>query len=158
MSTGKVVILMSKIDDLDRTILAVLQDDARTSFAELARELKVSEGTIHTRVRKLRESGVIEGFHARVSPSKLGRGLTAMVSIKAEPSSYSEVLKKIVEMEDVYEVFDMTGEFYAMLKVRATDIESLAKIIDKIGDIKGVTSTQTEVTLKTLKEQYRIPI
>jgi Lrp/AsnC family transcriptional regulator for asnA, asnC and gidA len=149
---------MSEIDDLDKTILVVLQDDARASFAELARELKVSEGTIHTRVKKLRERGIIEGFHAKVSPRKLGKGLTAMVSIKAEPSSYSEVLKKIVEMEDVYEVFDMTGEFYAKLKVRATDIESLAKIIDRIGDIEGITSTQTEVALKTLKEQHKILI
>lgn len=149
---------MSELDDLDETILTVLQDDARTSFAELARKLKVSEGTIHMRVKKLREKGVIEGFHARVSPGKMGKGLTAIVSIKAEPSRYSEVLGKIVEMEDAYEVFDMTGEFYAMLKVRAADIENLAKIIDKIGDIEGVTSTRTEVVLKTLKEQHKISI
>jgi len=149
---------MSGLDDLDRIILTVLQDDARTSFAELARKLKVSEGTVHMRVKKLREKGIIEGFHARVSPSKMGKGLTAIVSIKAEPSLYSEVLGKVVEMEDVYEVLDMTGEFYAVLKVRAADIESLARIIDKIGDIKGVSSTQTEVALKTLKEQHKIPI
>lgn len=149
---------MSELDDLDETILTVLQYDARTSFAELARKLKVSEGTIHMRVKKLREKGVIEGFHARVSPGKMGKGLTAIVSIKAEPSRYSEVLGKIVEMEDAYEVFDMTGEFYAMLKVRAADIENLAKIIDKIGDIEGVTSTRTEVVLKTLKEQHKISI
>lgn len=149
---------MQEIDDLDKTILMTLQDEARTSFAEIARKLKVSEGTIHQRVKRLRERGVIEGFHARLSPNRIGKGLTAIVSIKSEPSQYSRVLREIVEMEDVYEVFDMTGEFYAMLKVRSADIESLAKIIDRIGDIEGITSTQTSVALKTLKEEQKIPL
>ncbi len=148
---------MLDLDDLDRVILTILQDDARTSFADLARRLRVSEGTIHLRVRKLQEKGAIEGFHAKLSPGKLGKGLTAIVSVKADPSLYADVLRRIVEMEDVYEVFDMTGEFYAVLKVRAADIESLAKIIDKIGGIEGVVSTQTDVVLKTLKDQQKIP-
>jgi len=148
---------MLELDELDRVILAILQDEARASFADMARRLKVSEGTIHLRVKKLQEKGAIEGFHARLSPSKVGKGLTAIVSVKADPSLYAEVLGKIVDMEDVYEVFDMTGEFYAVLKVRAADIESLAKIIDRIGGIEGVVSTQTDVVLKTLKDQQKIP-
>jgi Lrp/AsnC family transcriptional regulator for asnA, asnC and gidA len=148
--------MVLELDDLDKAILMTLQDEARASFAELARKLKVSEGTIHLRVKKLRDRGVIRGFHARLSPSEVGKGLTAIVSIKAEPSRYSEVLRKVVDMEDAYEVFDMTGEFYAILKVRAKDIENLAEILDEIGDIEGVTSTQTEVVLKTLKDQQEI--
>jgi len=149
---------MPELDHMDRTILMILQEDARTPFAEIARKLRVSEGTIHLRVKKLQEGGVIEGYHARLAPAKVDKDLTAMVSLKADPSRYAEVLNRLVEMEDVYEVFDMTGEFYAMLKVRASDIESLAKIIDRIGDIEGVTSTQTAVALRTLKEEYRIPL
>jgi Lrp/AsnC family transcriptional regulator for asnA, asnC and gidA len=148
--------MVLELDDLDKAILTTLQNDARASFAELARKLGVSEGTIHLRVKKLRDKGVIEGFHARLSPSEVEKGLTTIVSIKAEPSLYSEVLKKLVEMEDVYEVFDMTGEFYAILKVRTKDIENLAEILDRIGNIEGVASTQTEVVLKTLKEQQEI--
>ena len=150
--------MVLELDDLDKAILTTLQKDARASFAELARSLGVSEGTIHLRVKKLKERGVIKGFHAKLSPSVVGRGLTAIVSIKAEPSLYSEVLRKTVEMEDVYEVFDMTGEFYAILKVRAKDIENLAEILDRIGSIEGVASTQTEVVLKTLKEQQEISL
>jgi len=147
---------MLELDELDKVILSILQDDARTSFADMARRLKVSEGTIHLRVKKLEEKGAIEGFHARLSPGKVGKDLTAIVSVKADPALYAEVLGRIVGMEDVYEVFDMTGEFYAVLKVRAADIESLAKIIDKIGGIEGVVSTQTDVVLKTLKDQQKI--
>jgi Lrp/AsnC family transcriptional regulator for asnA, asnC and gidA len=149
---------MLKLDDLDKDLLSMLQEDARIPFADVARRLKVSEGTVHSRVQKLRKMGVIKGFYTIVAPDKVGKGLTAIMAVKADPAKYSEVLSAVTAMRDVYEVYDVTGEFYAVLKIRTIDMKSLTKILDEIGGIKGVVATQTMICLRTVKEVYRIEV
>lgn len=147
---------MLKLDELDKNILSILQDDARISFADIARKLKVSEGTVHLRVRKMKRMGVIKGFYTIVAPDKIGKGLTAFIFVKADPTKYPDVLNSIVAMKDVYEIYDVTGEFYAVLKVKTSDMKSLTKLIDEMGAIRGVASTQTMVVLRAVKEQHKI--
>ena len=150
---------MAKVmDELDRRILSLIQYNARASFAKIAKRLGVSEGTIHIRVKKLQERGVIKGFYTILSPEKLNKSLTAFIAIKVNPLEYQDVLSKLIEVPDIYEIHDVTGEFYAILKVRTRDKDSLAKIIDQIGAIKGVLSTQTMVVLRTVKEQLTVTI
>lgn len=149
---------MVKLDGLDKKILSLIQDDARASFAKIAHKLGVSEGTIHLRVRKMQKRDVIKGFYTIVSPEKLGKGLTAFITVKADPAKYPGVLQSLLEIADISEIHDVTGEFYAMLKVRTKDKESLAGVIDKVGTVKGVTATQTMVVLRTVKEQYNIEV
>jgi len=149
---------MPKLDELDKNILSMLQDDARISFADVARKLKVSEGTIHLRVRKMKKMGVIKGFHTIIAPEKVGKNLTAFIFVKADPIKYPNVLDSIIAMDDVYEIYDVTGEFYAVLKVRTDDMKSLTKLIDGMGTIKGIVSTQTLVVLRTVKEAYKMKV
>jgi Lrp/AsnC family transcriptional regulator for asnA, asnC and gidA len=144
------------LDDLDKNIIAMLQEDARASFAEVARKLNVSEGTVHLRVKKLKDLGIIRGFYTVISPEKVGKGLTAIVCIKADPAKYPNVLNVLTSMKDVYEIYDVTGEFYAVLKIRAMDMNGLTKIIDELGEVDGIGSTQTMVVLRTIKEQLKI--
>jgi Lrp/AsnC family transcriptional regulator for asnA, asnC and gidA len=150
--------LSSEIDSLDRKILDLIQEDARASFAQIAKKVGVSEGTIHLRVKRMVNSGTIKGFYALLAPEKVGRGLTAFVELKADPSKYREALNRIQGLRDVYEIHDVTGEFYAILKVRTVSKEGLARVIDAIGDIEGVTSTQTTVVLRTIKEAHKIEV
>ncbi|MEM2214180.1 MAG: Lrp/AsnC family transcriptional regulator [Candidatus Nezhaarchaeales archaeon] len=147
---------MERIDEIDLKILRMLQENARTPFSKIASSVGVSEATVHLRVQKLKKLGVIKSFRAIVDPVKVGKGLTAIVLVRADPVKYKEALKKVASMEDVYEVYDVTGEYYAVLKIRASDRDSLAKIIDKIGEIEGITSTQTMVVLRTIKEEDKI--
>jgi len=147
---------MEGIDEVDLKILRMLQENARTPFSKIASSIGVSEATVHLRVQKLKRLGVIKGFRAAIDPVKVGKGLTAIVLLKADPLKFKEVLKKVASMDDVYEVYDVTGEYYAVLKIRTNSRESLAKIIDKIGEIEGVTSTQTMVVLRTIKEEDTI--
>lgn len=149
---------MLKIDELDKHLLSMLQEDARISFADIARKLKVSEGTVHLRVQKLKKTGIIKGFYTIVAPDKVGKGLTVIMAVRAAPAKYQEVLSEITAMKDVYEVYDVTGEFYAVLKIRTSDMKSLTKILDEIGGIKGVVSTQTMICLRTIKEVYKIEV
>jgi Lrp/AsnC family transcriptional regulator for asnA, asnC and gidA len=76
------------LDEIDLQILRILQEDARTPFSRVAKEVGVSEATIHMRVKKLRETGVLKGFQAFVDPSSVGKELTAITLIKADPTRY----------------------------------------------------------------------
>lgn len=149
---------MSLIDDVDREIIRMLQEDARVSFRKIAEKLNVSEATIFTRVKKLLKKNVIKGFTAIVSPEKVGKNITAFVLINADPKKLHNVLEALSRMNDVYEVYDVTGSYYALAKIRTEDQNKLANIIDNIGMIDGVISTETALVLRSVKEEVRIKI
>ncbi len=146
----------SETDAVDKAILEMLQDDARIAFRRIARKVGVSEATVFIRVKKLLERGVIRRFTALVSPELVGKSLTAFVLVNANPKNLQEVLDTLNDMDDVYEIYDVTGTYYAVAKIRVEDREKLAKIIDQIGLIEGVTSTETAVVLRSIKEETRI--
>jgi DNA-binding Lrp family transcriptional regulator len=146
------------LDDVDKIILNTLQEDARKSFREVAEKAGVSEATVHVRVKRLLRKGVIKGFKAIVDPKQVGKSTTAFVLIKADQRAFANAINKIKRIENVYEVHDVTGSYYAILKVRVKDTEELALLIDKIGSIEGVTATETAVVLRSLKEELAIKL
>ncbi|MEM0173478.1 MAG: Lrp/AsnC family transcriptional regulator [Sulfolobaceae archaeon] len=146
------------LDDVDRKILNILQTDARTPFSKIAKMLNLSESTIHIRIKRLKEAGVIRGFYVDIDPDKIGMNVLAYVLIKADPKKYEKVLKVITEIKEVQEVYDVTGEYYSLIKVRVGSKEELAKVLDVIGNLDGVTSTYTMVVLRTLKENKTITL
>jgi len=146
------------IDDVDKEILRMLQDNARTSFRKIAKKLNVSEATVFVRVKKLLKRGVIKGFTAIISPEMLGKNLTAFILINADPKKLQNVLEALSGIDDVYEVYDVTGSYYIIAKVRTEDQKKLAKIIDEVGMIDGIISTETAVVLRSVKEETRIKI
>jgi len=148
--------MSSEIDVIDKTILEMLQDNSRIAFRRIAEKLGVSEATVFMRVRKLLERKVIKRFTALLSPELLGKGLTAFVLINTDPKKLQTVLEALSKVDDVYEVYDVTGTYYAIAKIRIEDRDSLAKIIDEIGLIEGVTSTETSIVLRCIKEETRI--
>lgn len=148
--------MTTNVDDVDRTILKILQDDARIAFRKIAQKVGVSEATVFIRVKKLLERGVIRRFTALISPELLGKGLTAFVLINANPKRLQTVLNTLAGMDDVYEVYDVTGTYYAIAKIRTEDRERLAKIIDQIGLVEGIMSTETSVVLRSIKEETRV--
>ena len=148
--------MASKIDDVDRIILEMLQDDARIAFRKIAKKVGVSEATVFVRVKKLMDKGVIKRFTALVSPELLGKNLAAFILLNADPKRLPGVLETLGKMDDIYEAYDVTGTYYAIAKIRTEDREKLAKIIDQIGLIEGVTSTETAIVLRCAKEETRI--
>ncbi len=145
-----------ELDDVDRHILNLLQDDARRSFKEIAEAVKVSEATVFVRVKKLMKNSVIKSYKAIVDPKQVGKGTLAFVMLKANPNVYTKVLPTLVDMDEIYEIFDVTGAYYAILKIRTSSTEELAAIIDKIGMIEGITGTETAVVLRSIKEEIAI--
>lgn len=148
----------TELDRIDKKLLELLQKDAKTPYSKLSKELGVSEATIHLRIKRLRERGVIKAFQAIVDPEKVGKGIVAIIAITADPKKFNEVLEQLKELEDVYEIYDVTGEYYAILKIRVGSREELARLLDKIGSIDGILSTRTMYVLRTIKEETRIKI
>ena len=145
-----------ELDDVDRQILNLLQDNARRSFKEIAEEAKVSEATVFVRVKKLMKNSVIKSYKAIVDPKQVGKGTLAFVMLKANPNVYTKVLPTLVNMDEIYEIFDVTGAYYAILKIRTSSTEELAALIDKIGMIEGITGTETAMVLRSIKEETAI--
>jgi Lrp/AsnC family transcriptional regulator for asnA, asnC and gidA len=149
---------MIELDDSDRKILRELQRDARTSFKAIAEDIGVSEATVFVRVKKLKEKGVLKGFLAVVDPKTVGRTLTAIILVRAQPKAFPGMLNALKKFDDIYEIYDVTGEYYSILKVRTSGTEELSNIIDEIGAIDGVAGTETIIVLRTIKEDLSVKV
>lgn len=146
------------LDHVDSMIVAELQMNARASFKAIAEKIGVSEATVFVRVRKLQERGVLKAFRAIIDPKAVGKTLTAFVLVRAQPKAYPGMLTALKKFEDIYEIYDVTGQYYSVLKVRTSGTDALSKIIDEIGTIEGVAGTETIVVLRTVKEESIIRI
>ncbi len=149
---------MLELDDIDRKILRELQRDARTSFKKIGEQVGVSEATVFVRVKKLQEKSVLKGFRAVVDPKAVGKTLTAIVLVRARPQTFPGMLDALRKLEDVYEIYDVTGEYYSILKIRTSGTDELSRIMDRIGTIEGIMGTETIIVLRTVKEEFSVKI
>jgi Lrp/AsnC family leucine-responsive transcriptional regulator len=147
------------IDTVDRNILHILQKDARTSNADIARKLKMAPSGILARVRKLEASGVIERHETRVNAKAVGRGLTAFTFVHAQEAVGStKTGQKLAAISGVQEVHYTAGTAAYLLKLRVADTEALANILSLIGGIATVRDTNSVIVLRTIHETSEIPI
>ena len=154
--TSKVQTLMVELDEVDKKILRELQKDARTSFKTIAKNIGVSAATIFVRVKRLTRTGVLKGFKAIVEPKAVGKSLTAFILVRAQPKAYPAMLVALKRLDDIYEIHDITGQYYSILKARTSNTDELAKIIDQIGTVDGVAGTETMIVFRTVKEEYDV--
>ena len=146
------------LDDVDRKILRALQKDARASFKKIGQDVGVSEATVFVRVRKLQEGGVLRGFKAIVDPRAVGKSLTAIMLVRANPKGLPSMLSALKRLDDIYEIYDVTGQYYSILKIRTANTDDLSRIIDEIGTIDGVAGTETVIVLRTVKEETTVKV
>jgi Lrp/AsnC family transcriptional regulator for asnA, asnC and gidA len=148
-----------ELDETDREILRILQEDARTPFSEIARRIDMSSATVHDRVGRLEEAGVIEGYHAKVDPQAVGLGTTALVGLRVDQGDEREKLEELSKLDRVREVYLTTGEWDVMIRVYAEDNDSLRDLIfEHIGAMDGFTRSQTMVILGTETDKPGVPI
>ena len=148
------------IDDIDGQILEKLQDNARISTAQIARELDLAPSGIHERIRKLEQRGVIKGYHASLDAEKLDYCVTAFLMIRTEDRVGSLAsAQQLAAIEEVQEVHHIAGEDCYLVKLRCACNEQLGRILrEKIGKIKAVRSSRTSVVMDTIKETCNLPI
>jgi Lrp/AsnC family transcriptional regulator for asnA, asnC and gidA len=150
--------MSNKIDDLDIQIIKELQKDARQSFRELAKKLKVAEGTVYNRANKLSKTGVIKGFIPDIDFSKLGYDLVALIGMAIDGGHMQEIEKKIAKEPNVSAVYDVTGEYDAVIVAKFRSRAELNDFIERILSMEYVKRTYTMVVLNVLKEQHGIRI
>ncbi len=139
------------MDRKDRIIIEMLSKNARISYSEIAKKLKISETAVRKRIKKLEEKGIIEGYTVKVNPSKLGYKSIAHIGINTRPDAFLHVACKLKEMEAVKCVAITSGGHSIMIDVWAKDSEELNKILDEIEKIDGVISINPSVILERLK-------
>jgi len=145
------------INEIDAKILNIVQQDARITNAEIARQVGLAPSAVLERVRKLEERGVIRGYAAEIDANQVGFGLTAFVFVRTNfCGSIGEALAQIPE---VLEVHDVAGEDCYLLKVRAENTDELGKFFrEKLKKHSEIISTRTTVVLQTIKETTALPL
>lgn len=148
----------SKVDDLDLKIIRELQKDARQSYREIAGKLRIAEGTVYNRVNKLRELEVIKGFIPNIDYSKLGYDLVALVGLMVGGGHLPEIEEKIAREPNVSAVYDVTGEYDAIIVAKFKNRSGLNDFVKRILAMKYVKRTYTMVVLNVMKEEHGVEI
>jgi len=140
---------ISGLDDLDYQILNVLIKDSRISYLEIARQFHVSGGTIHVRMNKMQEMGLIKGARLILDTSKLGYDVCCFIGIFLDKaSSYPDVLDQLREIKEIVELHYTTGAYSIFIKVICKSIPGLQDLLmNKLQVISGIQSTDTFITL-----------
>lgn len=150
----------ASLDPVDRSIVALLSEDARMSNAEIGRRVGLVPSAVLQRLRKLSERGVLRAFEARLDPDAVGLGLAAFVFVKADERVGSlETARRLAELPEVQELHHVAGEDCYLLKVRVADAAALGRWLrEKLGVLDAVQSTRTTIVLETVKETCRLPL
>jgi Lrp/AsnC family transcriptional regulator for asnA, asnC and gidA len=139
------------LDSLDRSILRKLQSDARTSYMEIARELGVAGGTIHARLARLREEGLIAGSKIELDYTRLGYTVLSFIGLKlVRAHDCGSLMEKLGTLPEVLEVHYTTGAYSLFIKVIVRSMKDLhALLFDRLQSFDEIQSTETFVILDT---------
>ena len=138
-----------KLDDVDHKILDLLIDNSRIPFTDIAKKLLISAGTVHVRVKKMEDAGIIKGSSLALDYKKLGYTFIAYIGIFLEKTHLTSiVLDKLNSIPYVTVAHITTGRFNIFCKVRSRDTNHAKEIIFMIDDIDGVSRTETMISLE----------
>jgi Lrp/AsnC family transcriptional regulator, leucine-responsive regulatory protein len=148
------------IDRSDTQTLNILQENARTSNAEIARRVGLAPSAVHERIRKLEERGIIGGYSVRIEPRAASLGLLAFIFVRSSESpGEEEAARALAAMPEVQEVHHVAGEDCFMVKVRTRDTDALGELLrDKLKTIPAVRATRMTIVLDTIKESATLPL
>ena len=138
-----------QLDDIDKKILDFLVENTRMPFTEIAQRMGVSSGTIHVRVKKMEDTGVIKGSSLVIDYKKLGYNFTTYIGILLSKSSKTQQVVKILEnIPNVTELSVTSGKYNIFCKIRAKDTDDAKNIIYKINDIEEVMRTESMISME----------
>lgn len=138
------------LDKLDLGIVQQLMHDAAVSYAEIGKKLFVSAGTIHVRIKKMQDAGIISGMRYNVDLNKLGYDVIAFIGIYLEKSSlYDVVAKELQKIPEIVRLNYTTGNYSIFAEVVCKDIVQLRYVLhDELQKIKGIERTETFISLE----------
>ena len=138
-----------RLDEIDHQILDILIDNARIPFTDISKKLLVSAGTVHVRVKKMEDSGILKGSSLNLDYEKLGYSFIAYIGIYLERNDLTEkVLSELEKIPNVTVAHITTGKFNIYCKLRARDTKHAKDLIFKIDDIPGISRSETMISLE----------
>jgi Lrp/AsnC family transcriptional regulator for asnA, asnC and gidA len=146
-----------EIDNVDRQILALLIQDATLAYTEIAKKVFVSDGTVHVRMRKMRDMGIIKGSQLMIDYAKLGWDITAFLGIYLDKSSlYDDAAAQLQKIPEVVEMHYTTGIYSVFVKIRCRDTKHLREVLhDKIQKVTGIQRTETFISLEESMQEVQ---
>jgi Lrp/AsnC family transcriptional regulator, regulator for asnA, asnC and gidA len=141
---------LSELDDVDKQILSILMKDAKEPYTEIAKKIHVSGGTVHVRMRKLEQLGIVTGASLSIDYTKLGYDISAFLGIYLDKSSlYDEVAEELKKIPEVVAAHYTTGIYSIFAKIICRDTSHLKEVLhDKIQKISGIQRTETFIALQ----------
>lgn len=149
---------MFELDELDRKILAILQEDGRASHVNIARRLGVGHTRVRDRILKMEEAGVITGYQVILNPVKLGHDVECIVQLEVDQRlDFEQLAQQLLQIDEVVEVINLTGPVDAHVRVWAKDIAHLREILyNKLSTLPAHKSTSSAIVLKQWKKSLRV--
>lgn len=138
------------IDNTDLKILEILMDDAKKPYTEVAKKVHVSQGTVHVRMNKMEEAGIVVKNTLMIDYSKLGYDISAFIGIYLEKSGlYDSVLAKLKEIPEITSIHYTTGNYSMFVKIHCRDTSHLKEVLHgKMQQVEGIARTETIVSLE----------
>jgi DNA-binding Lrp family transcriptional regulator len=139
------------MDDIDRSLIALLREDARTSVATLAKKLGVSRGTATNRLHKLEETRVILGYSVRLQADALPDQVRARMGVKVEGNQTRAVIEKLLGEAGIVALHDTNGRWDLLAELRVASNSDLSALLERVRRIKGIVTTETDILLATYR-------
>lgn len=145
------------LDDIDRRILSMLQEDARTPYVKIADQLGVSDATIHIRVRKLLDKGIIKQFTALLDEGQVGQSITTYVLVRVEPGTIEQVCEALSKLENVYEIHEVHERYDILVKVKGNSLNEFRDVLtQEIRSIPHILGSEAYTVYKTWKQTHNV--
>nr|WP_295773321.1 Lrp/AsnC family transcriptional regulator [Rhodoferax sp.] len=139
------------MDEIDHKLMSLLRQDARLTVAALAAKLKVSRGTVTNRIRRLEDDGVIVGYTVRLRPDVQHNAIKAWMSIAVDGNQTRAVIASLLGEPGVATLHDTNGRWDLLAELRAETLQELAKVLERIRLLKGISNTETSIHLETFR-------
>ncbi|HEY6482288.1 MAG TPA: Lrp/AsnC family transcriptional regulator [Steroidobacteraceae bacterium] len=139
------------MDDTDRQLIRLLRDDARTSVATLARQLRVARGTVQNRLTRLEREGTIVGYTVRLRPQEEAQHIRALTTVAVEGNRTDEVIRALRGDPAVGALYSTNGRWDIVAELRADSLEAFDRVLGRIRQIEGISNTETSLLLSTHK-------
>ncbi len=146
------------LDSVDKKIIYMLMDNAKTSLAHISKNVGISTTAVHQRIKKLENAGVIENSISFLNPRKIGYKVVSYIGVFLEqPSHYHDAIKALNDINEVVEAHYTTGNYTIFLKVLCKDNDHLMEILNKLQKLKGVIRTETFISLEqSINRQLKV--
>jgi len=146
-----------ELDKDDMRILLELQKNAKISYKKLSKITGIPPSTIHDRVKRFTETGVIKGYLTLLNEEALGYTHTAIIGVETGAQLYNQVARSLTQIKEVVEVYGTTAQYDLMIKIRTNSRSHLSETLNNIRNIKGINDINVASIIEIFKEEHTLP-